>query len=99
MATLLTSPAAFVPRKEFQKTPSTPHHFALLAFNGADVLRLSNFPPNVISSLRKLFEDQHVFKGMRDDQELGVSEFIMADKVWTGKTVRYVTSSIAPSVR
>ncbi|KAG9009212.1 hypothetical protein FRB93_005708 [Tulasnella sp. JGI-2019a] len=60
-----------------------------VAFNGADILRLSNFPANVISALRKLFEEQHLFRGFRDDQELGVSEFIMADKVWTsGKSSR-----------
>lgn len=95
MASLLpSSAAAFTPRREFQKTHSTPHHFALLAFNGADVLRLSSFPEIVISALRRLFEEQHMFKGFRDDQELGVSEFIMADKVWTsGKNSRCVSFS------
>ncbi|KAG8992418.1 hypothetical protein FRB94_011608 [Tulasnella sp. JGI-2019a] len=90
MASLLPSSAGpFTPRREFQKSHNTPHHFALLAFNGADILRLSNFPANVISALRKLFEEQHLFRGFRDDEELGVSEFIMADKVWTsGKSSR-----------
>ncbi|KAG8868857.1 hypothetical protein FRB97_001839 [Tulasnella sp. 331] len=95
MASLLSSAAAFTPRREFHKTHNTPHHFALLAFNGADILRLSHFPENVISALRKLFEEQHMFRGFRDDQELGVSEFIMADKPWTSgknsRTERLVT--------
>ena len=68
-----------------------PHQFALLAFNGPDVLRLSNFPPNVIATLRVLFDQQALFKAFREDVEFGVSEFILSEKVWAGKSIRYVT--------
>ncbi|KAG9007889.1 hypothetical protein FRB90_009169 [Tulasnella sp. 427] len=88
MSALLTSPSAFAPRKEFLKNQNTPHQFALLTFNGAEILRLSNFPPNVISSLRTLFQQQSVYRAYREDPEMGVSEFIMADRLWNGKNLR-----------
>ncbi|KAG9035695.1 hypothetical protein FS837_001850, partial [Tulasnella sp. UAMH 9824] len=88
MSTLLTSQSAFAPRKEFLKNQSTTHQFALLTFNGAEILRLSNFPPNVIASLRTLFQQQLVYRAYREDPEMGVSEFIMADRLWTSKNVK-----------
>ncbi|KAG8895305.1 hypothetical protein FRB99_000655 [Tulasnella sp. 403] len=88
MSALLTSPSAFAPRKEFLKSQTPTHHFALLAFNGADILRLSNFPRNVIASLRSLFETQKVYRIFREDAEMGVSEFVMSERVWTGKSIR-----------
>lgn len=89
MSTLLTSPSAFAPRKEFLKNQNTPHQFALLTFNGAEILRLSNFPPNVIATLRTLFQQHLVFKAYREDPEMGVSEFIMADRLWNSKSTKY----------
>ncbi|KAG8940264.1 hypothetical protein FRC04_005446, partial [Tulasnella sp. 424] len=89
MSTLLTSPSAFAPRKEFLKNQNTPHHqFALLTFNGAEILRLSNFPPNVIATLRTLFQQHLVYKAYREDPEMGVSEFIMADRLWNSKSIK-----------
>ncbi|KIO17841.1 hypothetical protein M407DRAFT_32481 [Tulasnella calospora MUT 4182] len=58
MSTLLTTPSAFASRKESLKNQNTPHQFALLTFNGAEIIRLSNFPPNAIASLRTLFQEQ-----------------------------------------
>ncbi|KAG8936611.1 hypothetical protein FRC02_000604 [Tulasnella sp. 418] len=88
MSVLITSSGTFEPRKEFQKSQATPHQFALLAFNGGDILRLSNFPPNVIGGLRALFQSQGLYRGYGEDAELGVSEFIMTEKVWSGKSIR-----------
>ncbi|KIO25826.1 hypothetical protein M407DRAFT_24881 [Tulasnella calospora MUT 4182] len=48
---------------------------------GAEILRLSGFPPNVIASLRNLLQQQLVSKADREDPEMGVSEFIMADRL------------------
>lgn len=96
MSTLLTSQSAFAPRKEFLKNQSTTHQFALLTFNGAEILRLSNFPPNVIASLRTLFQQQLVYRAYREDPEMGVSEFIMADRLWTSKNVKYADQHPLP---
>lgn len=96
MSTLLTSQSAFAPRKEFLKNQSTTHQFALLTFNGAEILRLSNFPPNVIASLRTLFQQQLVYRAYREDPEMGVSEFIMADRLWTSKNVKYAIQHTHP---
>ncbi|KIO17471.1 hypothetical protein M407DRAFT_32858 [Tulasnella calospora MUT 4182] len=54
----------------------------------AEILRLSNFPPNVIASLRTLFQQQLVYRADREDPEMGVSEFIMADRLWSSKNVK-----------
>ena len=92
MSTLVSSPAGFAPRKEFVKSQSTTHQFALLTFNGSDVLRLSNFPPRVIQSLRTLYESRRVFKTIRQDNEMGVTEFIFTDRIWAGKSIKYVSN-------
>ncbi|KAG8962129.1 hypothetical protein FRC05_005503 [Tulasnella sp. 425] len=75
------------PHPEFQLsaklTQKTPHQFALLTFNGAEILRLSNFPPNAYP----------------EGLQMGVSEFIMADRLWNSKSIkteRFSRSSLAP---
>jgi len=86
---LTTSPQqSFQPRKEFLRKQGTSHHFSLVTFNGADILRLSHFPAQVIAGLRKLFEEQDVFRFYREDGELQVAEFVLADKMWSGKSTR-----------
>ncbi|KIO17467.1 hypothetical protein M407DRAFT_32854, partial [Tulasnella calospora MUT 4182] len=80
---------SFAQRKESLKNQNTPHQFALLTFNGAEILRLSNFPPNAIASLRTLFQEQLVYRADREDPEMGVSELIMADRLWSSKNVKY----------
>ncbi|KAG8938630.1 hypothetical protein FRC04_008137, partial [Tulasnella sp. 424] len=87
MSTLLTSPSAFAPRKEFLINQNTPHQFAFLTFNGAETLRLSNSSPNVIATLRTLFQQHLVYKSYREDPEMGVSEFITADRWWNSKSI------------
>lgn len=90
-ALLTSSATAFTPRKEFQRSNNATHRFALLAFNGPDILRLSSFSADVLGSLRTVFEQQRVYRGFTEDQELKVAEFFLADKLWTGKNTRYAS--------
>lgn len=77
---------SFQPRKEFDKVDKTEHAFGLLSFNGSEILRLANFPSNVTEAVRRVLRDD--VRHFREDPILAVSEFILAGKPFSGRTLR-----------
>ena len=78
----------FLPRSEFWRAPVTPHSFALLSFNGNEILRLANCPDNVVSAVRRALPQGDI-RHFREDPDLLVCEFLLAGKPFSGRSVKY----------
>ncbi|TDL28674.1 hypothetical protein BD410DRAFT_863039 [Rickenella mellea] len=73
----------FTPRKEFQKQSTRPpSSFALLALASTGLVRLSSFPPNVVTALRRELEKRQLIRGIREDTNLNLTEFSVDGKPW-----------------
>ncbi|KDQ09284.1 hypothetical protein BOTBODRAFT_69247 [Botryobasidium botryosum FD-172 SS1] len=80
------SPAfSFVPRSEFIRAENIPHHFCLLAFNGSDTLRMTNFPAETVKLIQTNLKDD--IRHTVQDHEMGITEFTLADSPFAGKTI------------
>ena len=66
----------------------TPHSFALLSFNGNEILRLANCPDNVVSAVRRALPQGDI-RHFREDPDLVVCEFLLAGKPFSGRSVKY----------
>lgn len=82
-----SSDATFLPRSEFWKANVTPHAFALVSFNGNEILRLANCPDNVISAVRRALPRDDI-RHFREDPDIVVCEFLLAGKPFAGRSVR-----------
>ncbi|KAI0704891.1 hypothetical protein BC835DRAFT_706030 [Cytidiella melzeri] len=80
---LVTSPANFIPRKEFIKDHRTTSSFALLALSGPNLVRLYSFTGTVISGLRRLLHQKELFAGEREHTPKHFFEFTLEGKPWT----------------
>lgn len=81
-----SSPAGsnFVPRREFEPQPA--HHassFALLAFSSNNVIRLSNFPPQVVNDLRTRLGNIIGLHSFRENAEHKLCELVLTGKPWS----------------
>lgn len=84
-----SSDASFLPRSEFWKADMTPHAFALVSFNGNEILRLANCPDNVVSAVRRALPQDDI-RHFREDPDIVVCEFLLAGKPFAGRSVRCV---------
>lgn len=82
---LPTSPANgnFVPRKEFQKNAPVPSTYSLLAFTGANAVRLSNFSDDVVGLLRSVLEARDVLRQFKEDRNARLFKLTLAGKPWS----------------
>ena len=78
----------FLPRSEFWRAPVTLHMFALLSFNGNEILRLANCPDNVVSAVRHALPQGDI-RHFQEDLDLAVCEFLLAGKPFSGRSVKY----------
>jgi hypothetical protein len=79
--------SGFQPRREFWRTDVTQHTFGLLSFNGNEILRLANFPDEVVHDVRYAIPADDI-RHFREDVDLGVCEFLLAGKPFAGRSVR-----------
>lgn len=84
MAASTTSPdSGFTPRKEFiRQQKVTSNTFALLAVAQTSFIRFYSFPPSVIVSLRRLFENRSILAAFRQDGTHNLCEFTLEGKPW-----------------
>ncbi|KAH7104617.1 hypothetical protein BKA62DRAFT_692806 [Auriculariales sp. MPI-PUGE-AT-0066] len=87
-----TSPAGsnFVPRREFQRSAPVPSAFALLAFSGSNLIRMTNFPHTTVNLLRSVLESRDVLRQFKEESEpqLQQAKLYLLGKPWsTPKTV------------
>lgn len=81
---------AFLPRSEFWKASVIPHSFALLSFNGNEILRLANCPDNVVSAVKRALPQDDI-RHFREDPDIVVCEFLLAGKPFSRRSVRCVS--------
>lgn len=82
---LPASPAdsGFLPRREFASSKRAALSYSLLTFSGTSSVRLSGFPPTVVSAFKKFFEDRALLRLFRENEEEGVVEYALAAKFWS----------------
>ncbi|KAF8328115.1 uncharacterized protein EI90DRAFT_1600417 [Cantharellus anzutake] len=80
------SKSTFQPRQEFIRAPIVPHNFGLLSFNGSEILRLANFPDNVVIAVRKVLKEE--IRHYRENSDISVVEIVLAGKPFSGRSVR-----------
>lgn len=73
----------FTPRKEFLRDQRTTSAFSLLAVSGSSLIRLYSFPPPLITSLRRLFDQQSLTVAFREDAPQCLYEFTLDGKPWS----------------
>lgn len=79
---ITTSPAHFIPRREFIKDHRTASSFSLLAFSGSNLLRLYSFTTSVINALRRLLNQKDLISSVREHAPKHFYEFTLEGKPW-----------------
>ena len=74
----------FTPRKEFLRRTSHPlNSFALLTFSSSSLVRLYSFPPQVVTTLRRVLQHRKSVSAYREDALNGYCEFALTGKPWS----------------
>ena len=74
----------FTPRKEFLRQTSHPlNSFALLTFSCSSLVRLYSFPPQVVTTLRRVLQNRKSVSAYREDALNGYCEFALVGKPWS----------------
>jgi hypothetical protein len=78
-----------VPRREFIRDQRTASSFSILALSGTAILRLYDFPQDVLVALRKYLDNERLIQDSRESIQNNVCELLLGGKPWSNpKTTR-----------
>jgi hypothetical protein len=82
---LPASPAdsGFLPRREFASSKRPTLSYSLLTLTGTSSIRLSGFPPEIVSEFKKFFDDRALLRLFRENTEDEIAEYALAAKYWS----------------